>query len=101
MTPYDLYLTEREKRALKAIAEDMGNVRKTALALRVSPTTLYRYLSGEMRVAPSTRASMNYRLQERGYEPIFAVTTEPEISEWFEKTIGLLQQKRKKQESQK
>ena len=44
---------------------------------------------------------MNYRLQERGYEPIFAVTTEPEISEWFEKTIGLLQQKRKKQESQK
>lgn len=100
MTPYDSYLTSREKRLIITISEDIGSLRKTALALRISPTTLYRYLSGEMRVAPSTRASMNYRLQQRGFEPVFASITEPEISEWFE-TIGLLQQKRKKQESQK
>ena len=71
MTLCDTYLTPHEKRALRSLADDVGGMRELALVMGLSPTSLYRYLRVDIRIAWQTRARCNARAEQLKLVPPF------------------------------
>lgn len=80
MTIRDTYLKPHEKSALRLLAAQMGGMREMALALSLSPTSLYRYLRGDIRLAWETRARCNAKLARLGLGLPFDTQ---ETAEWL------------------